>query len=243
MSNYVFKTLEEERNELIVISKEFVARTRINFTRPEILALYFILKKIDPEQENFSEISFSTSDFIRVLGLEKGGRQYQEAKKTLLNIKNKGFWMKVEGQSREVAISFFDYLELDTATNIYTVRMNQDLMPFFLKLKDSIEFPLRSALEMRNVYCYPLLMHIIGPHVEEKTFTLDVADIRSYLSIPEAIYRDFYEFRRCVLNKAIDGINEVTGLAIEIKTHSVGGKVTHITFIINGELNWNHYLQ
>ena len=71
MSDYLYRTVDEERDELIVLSKEFVARTRINFTRPEILALYYVLKKIDPSQPNFSEISFSTSDFIRVLGLKK----------------------------------------------------------------------------------------------------------------------------------------------------------------------------
>lgn len=243
MSNTVIKTLEEERNELIVISKEFVSRTRINFSRSEILALYFILKKIDPKQGNFSEISFSTSEFIRVLDLEKGGRQYLEAKKTLMSIKNKGFWMKVEGQTKEIAISFFDYLEVDTDTKLFTVRMNEQLMPFFLQLKDSIEFPLRSALEMKNVYCYPILMHLIMPRIEEKAITFTVDEIKDRLAIPKSFYNEFYEFRRCVLNKAIKGINDVTGLAIEIKSHTTAGKVTHITFIINGELNWNYYLQ
>lgn len=241
MSDFLYRTVDEERDELIVLSKEFVARTRINFTRPEILALYYVLKKIDPCQPNFSEISFSTSDFIRVLGLKKSGRQYQDTKKTLLSLKSRAFWMRVEGQTKEIAISIFDYLEVDTKTNIFTVRMNRELMPFFLQLKETIEFPYRVALEMKSVYSYPLI-NLIAQHKEEKTFTIELDALREYLSIPDAVYREYKEFRRSVLNKAIEGINEYSGLTVEMKSHTVGGKVTHITFNIEGELKRGNYL-
>lgn len=241
MSDYLHRSVEEERDELIVLSKEFVARTRINFSRPEILAIYFVLKKIDPNQPNFSEILFSTSDFIRVLGLKKSGRQYQDTKKILLSLKSRAFWMKVEGQSKEIAISFFDYLEVDTATNIFTVRMNRELMPFFLQLKETIEFPYRVALEMKSVYSYPLL-NLIAQHKEEKAFTIELDALREYLSISDEVYREYKEFRRRVLSSALEGINEYSGMKVAMKSNTSGGKVTNITFFIEGELKRGSYL-
>jgi len=242
MDDFAFLSLEEEKNELIVISNEFVAKTRIDFSRAEILALGFILKKIDPSRADFSEITFSTNDFLRVLGLEKGGRQYREVKKTLMSIRNKGFWMKVEGQTREVGISFFDQLEVDTETKLFTVRMNKELMPFFLHLKECIEYPYRYSLEMKCVYCIPLY-ELILIHEKEKVFSIDIETLRNKLSIGEDIYKDYHEFRGKVLKKAIDGINEVTGLTITFKSRSVNGVVTHITFFINDISDTSKYPQ
>lgn len=232
MEEFVYMSLEDEKNELIVISNEFVAKTRYEFSRAEILALGYILKKIDTKKPDFQDITFSTNDFLSVLGLDGGGRQYREAKKTLMSIRNKGFWLKIEGESREVAVSFFDHLEVDTETKLFSVRMNKELMPFFLQLKESIEYPFHYSLEMKNVYCIPLY-ELILIHKNENIFSIDVATLRNKLSIGEEIYKDFHDFRKRVLKDAIDGINEVTDMYVTFKTRTSNGVVTHVTFFLN----------
>lgn len=239
MEEFVYKSLEDEKNELIVISNEFVAKTRYEFSRAEILALGYILKKIDTKQPDFQEITFSTNDFLHVLGLDGGGRQYREAKKTLMSIRNKGFWLKIEGEEpREVAVSFFDHLEVNPETNLFKVRMNSELMPFFLQLKESIEYPYRYSLEMKNVYCIPLY-ELILTHKTEKFFSVDIATLRNKLSIGEESYKDYQEFRGKVLKKAIDGINDVTDINVTFKSRSSNGVVTHITFFLEGKQGLN----
>lgn len=105
------------------------------------------------------------------------------------------------------------------------------LIPYLLQIQRKVEYPYWYSLDMGE-YCVPLY-ELLASYLDQGKFSISLEKLRTTLNVSPKKYKLYTEFRRCVLEKAVNKINEVTDLQVVSEPFKVKKTVTHITFKVS----------
>lgn len=220
---------EDDDSQFIVKSNELIQKCRYSLTLWELQTLSFIISKIDSSKVEFSTIRFYLSEIFREMDIDAGGKHYKKLKNIILDLRNNGFWVKLDNSDEEVTVSFVSEAIINPNTGLVQIEMNKRLMPFFLQLKESTTYSAKYPFAVGSVYSIPLY-ELLKSYLSLGKWTVDVEVLKTQLNAHN--YKDFSEFNRNVLKKAINEINEITDIFVSYKPRIEQKKYTQLTFQI-----------
>lgn len=224
--------LQQRSNREMSVYKrdDMIQKSRHQLSVREQKCVLFAISKIKPEDKAFQEYVFELKDFYAMCGLDS--ESYTELKAMLLALKSKSWWMEIDDQGTESAVSWFSTVRTNKRSGKVTVEFHKDMMPFLLQLAAQDTFytgyNLQYVLPMSSQYS-PRLYELLKSYQKnnrEWFFTIDelkrVMDCQGYDRWPD--------FRRRALEPAVAEINQYTDINIAWDVQKEGKKVARVIF-------------
>lgn len=234
----------KSREYLVVKGNELIQQNRFELSLPEQKTVAFICSMIKPIQTidrakgvPFQlEYEFNIRDYCKVCGIDyDNGKNYADVKATLKKLSDRSMWITFdENPDEEVLCRWLAKVRTNKKSGIAHVELDRDMVPYLFDLGQKFtQYQLYNILAMRSsfsVRIYELMKSYAFQ--KSKTFELDelkrllmVDDVKSYVRFPD--------FRRYVLEKAKEEINELTDLNIYFEPITKGRKVVKVKFRID----------
>jgi plasmid replication initiation protein len=228
----------------IVQSNDLIASSyRLNIDEMRLINL--ALTKIDSRKPNIGIIEIYPNEFSKMYGLNKN-HIWRNMKNALLSIMTKPVKLRLKdenGKSMEQVISWLGstkyYLDQNDGSKI-EIKFTEDITPYLFELQGNftkINFEYASRLTTPfsfRLYQWLVREHRIKTgHSYELTMCLD--EIKKSALLDKS-YPRWVDFKRFVIDPAIDAINQKTNLSVTYTANKQGKKIHSITFIYIDEL-------
>ena len=230
----------KERSKKIYTADELLQKGRFSLTLTEQRFIIYVISKIKPKDEVFEKYTFKLSDFQRVCGIYED-ESYTKLKRILLDLKSKNWWLLIDdpdapGKKCESLVSWFEVVRISKNIGKITVKFNEDMMPFLLKLAKNREegkgyftfYEFRYILPMRSQYSIRLYQ-LLKPYQKNNNewyFKLD--ELKRLLDCKS--YKRYHDFKRFAIEPAVREINKFSDLVISYEVDKDGKKVDTVIF-------------
>lgn len=215
-------------------ANDMIQKGRHELSLQEQRCVLYAISKIQPEDTVFQEYTFELSDFYKLCGLQ--GDSYTEMKAILTGLKQKTWWVET-APNVESTVSWFNKVRTNKKSGTVTVRFDDDMMPYLLDLtkenKYFTHYQLKYILPMKSQYAirlYELLKSYQRNNIE---WFFDIDPLKKQLNCEK--YKDFYDFRRWVIEPAVAEINEFTDIKIAWEPVKEGRRVARVNFYMVGK--------
>lgn len=237
-----------QRNYRIVKSNDLVQRSRYSLTEKEQKIILYLISLIKPDDTELQEYTFNLRDFCLICGIDPDeGKNFRNIREAIDSLKRKSFWI-LQGNDL-VSVDWIAKARIHTKTSTATIRLDEDLKPYLLQLKDNFTaYELEYVLAMRGVYALRLY-ELLKSYAFVGHYEVSIGDLRDKLQLfkkdkdgnlktdpdgnPIPLYPDFRGLRRRVIEPAIEEINQFTDITIKFEPVRAGRKTVKIDFTIS----------
>lgn len=231
MSNYNEQIkISKSRDYQVVKANELIQRTRYSLSIQEQKSLAYVISMIKPTDTVLQEYEFDVQHFCKVCEIDyNNGKNYQNVKKTLKSLRDKSFWVELE-DGTETLCSWVNKVWCDKRSGKARIRLDDDLAKYLIGLSEQFtQYELINTLPMKSQYSFRIY-ELMKSYSFARQKIFDLEDLKKRLMAET--YDRYFDFRRKVLDVAMDEINRYTDLEVSYEPLKQGKKVTEIMFFI-----------
>lgn len=228
------KTLEDEkvkaeRHLTVAKANALIQKSRYKFSLQEQRLVLYLISKIKPSDNQFTDYEFSTIDFCKVCGIDyqKNKQTHAYIKQIIENLAAKSLW--IDKGDKEVLCRWINKAYIIKNDGSIRLRLDEDLMPYLLCLKEYYtSYDLINVLAMKSKYgirLYELLKSYA--YLGEKYY--DIEELKKRLNAENYKYSDF---KIKVLTPALEDIDNYTDIKVYFTEIKESRKVVGLYFKI-----------
>lgn len=231
------ETYLEQRDKLVVKANELIQKSRFNLSLQQQKIVLYLISQIMPQDDDFKLYSFTIPEFCRVCGITvESGKNYQDVKNAIKEIADKSLWIKLPN-GKSTLVRWIEKPYIDDKSGVIDIRLDADMKPYLLQLKENFtEYEIIYTLHFKSKYSirlYELCKSIHYNDLEEYHRRYSIEELRQLLGAES--YTVFKDFRRRVLEPAIDEINEYSDKEVNYQTITQGRKVIGIELFVKSK--------
>lgn len=215
--------VNQERRMTVSKRNDMVQCARYRLSVQEQRAILYAISKIKPDDCAATEYSFSLRDFFNVCGLNKD--TYTSTKKLLKELGDKSWWVKYDDGS-ESLVRWFNTLDCDFNSDKVTFKFHERMVPYLLNLVEQGEFytsfELRYVLPMTSKHSPRLYELLKSYSINNSSWFFDLDELRRLLDCDN--YKRWPDFKRRVLDPAVDEINKYTDIVVTYDAKKLTGR-------------------
>ena len=220
------KPLNSDRQ--IVVSNQ-INEARFKMSRAEQKLFLYCIGIVDNKANVLNNtFEMSVKDFAEFLEL-KSNKVYKDTQKTTKDLISR-------------VLEFYDYngdfIQMPILSKVVykkgvvEIKVNSELAPYLIDLKSRFtKYYLSEVLSFKSVYSMRIYQ-ILCQWSNKQTVTYSVEHLRFLLNIEPEEYTRYNDFKRKVLESALQEINKLSTLKYYYKEIKTGKKITSIAFII-----------
>ena len=231
------ETYLEQRDRLVVKANELIQKSRFNLSLQQQKIVLYLISQIMPQDDDFKLYSFTIPEFCRVCGITvESGKNYQDVKNAIKEIADKSLWIRLPN-GKSTLVRWIEKPYIDDKSGVIDIRLDADMKPYLLQLKENFtEYEIIYTLHFKSKYSirlYELCKSIHYNDLEEYHRRYSIEELRQLLGAES--YTVFKDFRRRVLEPAIDEINEYSDKEVNYQTITQGRKVIGIELFVKSK--------
>lgn len=229
------------REMSVVKRDDMIQHARFSLSIQEQRCVLYAISKIKPEDTAFTEYTFELKDFYALCGIED--QSYTRLKQTLKGLSDKSWWAVIDDKGTESLLRWFSTLRTNKRSGRVTVKFHEDMMPYLLQLATQAreqgafytQYGLKYVLPMRGQYSPRLYELLKSYQKNNREWFFDTDELKRVLDCQS--YKNFNDFRKRVLDPAVEEINNFTDLNVAYDTERSGrgGKVSRVIFFMAGK--------
>lgn len=149
------------------------------------------------------------------------------------HLRDRSMWLTLE-DGTETLVGWLAKVTTNKRSGIAKIKLDEDLIPYLFDLgKKFTQYQLYNILAMKSAFSVRIY-ELLKSYAFQKNKTFDIDELKQLLKVEDTkSYKDFSLFRKKVLEKAQEEINELTDLNIYFKPITKGRKVIKINFQID----------
>lgn len=220
----------KEQRELQVVKHNDLVRSRHRLTMVEQKAVAYVVSLIQPSSDQL-EYSFQLADFCETAGLGVAGENYSKVRDAFKKLRDRSIWAEQEDGSI-TTLSWFYSVTMHPRTGKVTVHLDPKIVPYVLQLAaHTTRYELLSILPMTSKYSIRLY-ELCKSWAYKGSVQYDIAELRRMLMIDDNKLERYQDFRRYVLDVAMDEIRRYTDLEVQYDPVKDGRSYVAIRFNI-----------
>lgn len=232
-------TEEEKKKQqyaLVVKSNDLIRKSRFSLTLTEQRIILYLISKIKPNDRDLLEYEFNIKDFCEVCGIDYINNLSQ-LKETIKSLRDKSIWITLPNGA-ETLVSWIEKPYLYQNSGNIKIRLDRDMIPYLLQLKENFtKYELIAILALKSKFS--LRMYELFKSYEYLgKYEVSLEQLRKVMML-ETEYKSTKDFKRYVIDKAVDEINTFTDLEIEYEVVKTGRSITGFIFTIHKPDNWD----
>lgn len=224
---------QAEREMSVYKRDDMIQKSRHQLTTQEQRCVLYAISKIKPTDEVFQEYTFDIKDFYILCGIQK--ESYTELKAILKGLADRSWWATIDDKGTESLLRWFSTVRTNKKSGKVTIEFHKDMMPFLLQLTGKNEFytgySLQYVLPMSGQYSPRLYELLKSYQKNNKKWFFEIDELKKLLAAGN--YKNFNDFKRFVLEPALNEINKFTDIQVAYNTHKEGRKVTRVHFFMD----------
>ena len=231
----------QDRNYYVVKSNALIQKSRFSLSLQAQRCLLFAISRIKFSDLPSTEYTFSIKDICEACGIDMKthGDYYNLMKAELKALRDNSIWITNE-EGKEETVSWFSKVKINKGTGTVSVKFDESIEEYLFMLQNRYtQYKLSTPLAFKSKYSirlYELLLSYIkkseleSGKENEISFTPD--ELKERLDAQN--YVKFYDFRRFVLDKAVDEINTYSeDINVSYDYYYKGKIATKVNFIVN----------
>lgn len=212
---------------------DMIQKARHKLSVQEQRCVLYAISRIKPEDTAFTEYTFELKDFYTLCGIED--QSYTRLKQALKGLSDRSWWAEIDDKGTESVVRWFSTLRTNKRSGKVTVKFHEDMMPFLLNLARQEAFytsyNIKYVLPMNSQYS-PRLYELLKSYQKNQTrWFFETDDLKHHLNALN--YKNFNDFKRFVLDPAVEEINKYTDITIAYDLERKGRKVTRVIFYMD----------
>lgn len=216
--------------DYIVKSNQLVeARYRLSLQESQIVL--WLLTQIKPDDEDFKSHVLEISEFARLANVNVGSR-YSELRKITKRLIQRSLEIYEPSLNKLIQVSWLSSAEYQFKQGYVLLEFSPKLKPYLLQLKSHFtKIDLADTLKLKSVHAiriFELLLQYLN--IGKRTISVD--DLRGYCGIEPNEYKDYFDFKRKVIEKAKQEINTKTDYDVDYEEIKESRKVVTIQWTI-----------
>lgn len=233
-----YEKAQAERSLEVYKRNDMIQKARFSLSIQEQRTVLYAISKIKPEDTYLKEYTFEIKDFYNVIGWSN--ESYTKFKKMLKDLSDKSWWITIkreDGSEFESLVRWFTTARSDKRSGKVTIEFHKDMMPYLVQLAQGAGFytkyQLQYILPMSCTYS-PRLYEILKSYqYNNRQWFFDVAELKHSLDCEN--YERWPDFRRYVLEPAVEEINKYTDIKVFYTVEKDGVKVVKVNFFMDGK--------
>lgn len=215
---------------------DMMQKARYSLSVQEYRCVLYAISRVKPDASFFDEYTFELKDFYAICGLQK--ESYTELKAILKGLRDRSWWVEIDDEGTESAISWFSTVRTNKRSGKVTIEFHKDMVPFLLQLAKQAkeqqlfytQYDLQYVLPMSSQFSPRLYELLKSYQKNNREWFFEVEELKRRLDCEN--YKNFNDFRKRALDPAIAEINEYTdiNIAMDLVREGRGGKVTRVIF-------------
>ena len=232
-------------SDLTIIQHNDLIGSSYRLDIDEMRLLNLALTKIDSRKENIGVIEIYPNEFAEMFNLSKKNI-WRNMKKSLLGIMQKPVKVRSKdekGKLKESIISWLGrttyFVDQSDGSKI-ELRFTSDIEPYLFELQGNFtKINFEYASRLTTPFSFRLYQWLIKEHRIKKgqyyELVMTIEDIKTSAQIDNS-YPRWVDFKKRVIDPAIDAINQKTNLSVSYRATKKGNKVHSLTFIYIDEM-------
>lgn len=229
------------REYIVAKSNFLVQKSRYELSVSEQRAICYICSLIKPQTVSNEgkkspfklEYEFDILRYAKICGISAdNGRIYEETKSLLKGLITKVIWITLPDGS-ETTVNWVNKVWTNKRSGKARIRIDEDMAPYLFDLQEKfVAYGLQNILAMKSQYSIRLF-ELFKSYAFQKSKTFDIDELRKLLMVQNIkSYTNFKDFRKYVLEIAINEINALTDIKVSYETLRYGRKVVKLKFKI-----------
>src|ERR1035437_860758 len=228
--------IEKKRWMNVVKQNDLVQKVRYKLDLVQQKTIMYLCSQIDSTKDvEFQDITVDIRELCEIMGIRYNGKNLKDFKDAIQKLSDKSMWVDTGKQIQ--LMRWLQRVNIDKGSTKVTVRFDELMAPYLLQIKGRFtQYNLINVLPMKSQYSlrlYELIKSYCG--LGEWKIYLD--ELRKLLYIESSSYLEFYEFKRKVLDKAVEEINCFTDIQIAFDTTRTNRKISGIRFVMVDHLS------
>ena len=225
--------IPDQQTYFVAKSNELIQQSRYSMTVQQNKIMLYLISKIKPMDIGDEVYSVSVRDFCKVCNIDyNSGKNYEDAKKAIKAIADKSVWVR-QADGSEVLLRWLNRVKLNRETNGFEITFHEDMLPYLYDLQSRYtRYCFDNVLTMKSKYGIRLYELLKSYQFSNNEISFTVEELKKRLDAEG--YKRYPDFRRFVLEKAIEDINECSDIAVSYTPCSSSNKrgTNYITFTI-----------
>lgn len=215
--------ITEQQSFFVAKSNDLIQKSRFSMTLQENKLLLYLISKIRPMDIGDEIYSISIREFCKVCNIDyNSGENYADAKKALKAIADKSIWVR-QADGNEVLLRWLNRVRLNKSTNCFDISFHVDMLPYLYDLQARYtRYSLNNVLTMQSKYGVRLYELLKSYQFKKGEIKFTVDELRTRLDASG--YKRYPDFRRFVLEKALEDINRCSDISVSYTPYSSGNR-------------------
>lgn len=214
----------QKRDHTVVKSNDLIQKSRYELNILQNKVMLYLISMIKPTDDITQVYTFLVNDFCQVCGLDsRHGKNVKNAKDAIQLLADKSVWIE-KPNGEEILLRWLNQVKLTDGKSRFEVTFHPDMMPYLYDLQERYtSYKLSNVLPMKSKYgvrLYELLKSY--QHMNTNTITFLMGELSDRLGAQK--YERYADFKRRVLDTAMEDINEYSDLDVEYTPYSASGK-------------------
>lgn len=222
-----------KKNDII----QNVTKRKYELSMMEQKILGYIISMIKPmeitQKQPIYSYEFDILNFCQICGIDfKSGRNYENVRNGLKKLADNSFW--IQDGDDELLFQWITTPRIRKKDGTIIVKISDDVMPYLCELQNNFtEYELYQILALKHSYSIGLY-ELMKSYAYRKHIVITIEEIKKYFSI-ENKYTEYKNFRRKIIEPAIEEINEYTDLNVQWQPVRKGRNYHAIEFYISSK--------
>lgn len=185
------------------------------------------------------KVVISVSDYAREFGVAPSGSLYKNIKNACDVLFERKFSYKEITDNNEIKytksrwVSKVSYIPESAIIELY---FTDDVLQFITMLeKHFTSYELEQVADLSSKYSVRLYELLIAWRSQGKIPLISIEDIRNRLGVGDDEYKLMGDFKKRVIDLAVNEINEKTDIQVSYEQHKAGRKIIGFTFTFKGK--------
>ncbi|MEI8099843.1 MAG: replication initiation protein [Sediminibacterium sp.] len=218
------------RNQFVIKSNDLVeARYRLSLQESHVIL--WLLSQIKTEDEDFKEHRLLVSDFAKIAGLRVDGL-YDELQQVTERLMNRTLKIREPGAKTLLQVSWLSSALYKQDEGCVVLCFDPKLKPYLLQLKNSFtKISISDSLKFKSIYAIRIY-ELLSQYSPLKKRETTIVDLKDWCGIAEEEYKNYFDLKRKVINRAKKEINQKTHLEVDYKEIKESRKVESLQWTI-----------
>lgn len=208
-----------------------IQKARYNLSAKQFDIVTHMVAKVKPNDEQGTLYQFSITEFCKVCGIEKNGKEYETVKRELQALADKSLWIPSEDGKKEILTRWFDEVMIERGNGIIEVSFHKSIWKYVYDVRKCFtQYPANCSYALGSKYS-KYIYDFCKSYEGLGTITVSLDEFSKYDCPNE--YQEFKSLKQKVLEVAVKEINSITDIIISYEPLKIKSrKYTHLCFTI-----------
>ena len=231
--------IQSRRENLVVKDNTLIQKSKFHLTATEQKLVCYVISLIKPTDKALDKYTININDFAQLCGISPKN-VYAEFRKMIDDLDNKSVWLTMGDKTFKFRwFSEAEYIEKQGKVRLM---LNSNMKQYLIDLSHSFtQYELYNILALKSKYSIRLY-ELFKSYSYQHTKDFEIEELKEILGADN--YKVYKDFKRRVLDKAIEEINIYSDLNVEYITKAEGSnhKINKIIFIITRKESFEGYI-